>query len=517
MSDPEIYDLFTAPAPDPATVEYQLYETKTDPSILGSNFVQTNTGTIRLLTRDIDSWCRPHEAILKVEFQIAKDGATPIDSDIVTLCNGGWNLFKDVQINLNGKMVDRIDHPGKVQLMKSYAQDANYFDSQSCDNSWFYPEVASRGDASDAAGTTVQVSKYLGSSDPFSPPSTLNDGTNALAARYSSSYRKRWLRTKAGAKVELWLRLADVSGFCDNIDKVIRGVSLEVVLNRDTEWNKIIHRSKGLYEDFSTVRAVNLDQNGVAVFTAVVNQVSLWMPRVVPSQAVASALEAQLAASAQTRYMFDQATCYQSEEYQQGTTNVRWKIVSEAHRPVLALIGFQHERQYKTMPDLANPRGDLTAADIETYAAVARAQNGVANASIFSRLADITQIELRVNQRIVPVESYRISFTDESCVRAYHDFRKAFGKDDPKMSSVMSFDTWRDSPIFAFDLSMIGDDNIYGGIKTNDIELRATLSSLATGAGTVAVGTGNFQVFCVLMTEVEMKVDAVNGRLVYVP
>lgn len=524
MSDPEIYELFAAPPPDPATVEYQLYETKTDPSTLGANFVQTNTGTIRLLTRDIDSWCRPHEAMLKVEFQIAKDGATPVEADIVTLCNGGWNLFKDVQINLNGKMVDRIDQPGKVQLMKSYAQDANYFDEQSCDNSWFYPETASRVDTHDAAMTAIQVSKFLGSADPFNPPCTLNDGTNALAARYSESYRKRWLRTKAGAKVELWLRLSDVSGFCDNIDKVIRGVSLEVVLNRDTEWNKILHRSKGLYESFATVRAVNLDQNGVAAFTAVVNQVSLWMPRVVPSQAVASALEAQLAASAQTKYMFDQATCYQSEEYQQGTTNVRWKIVSEAHRPVLALIGFQHERQYKNMPDLTNPRGDLVIAvsatdpkDAETYGAVIRGQNGIANASLFSRLADITQIEMRVNQRIVPVESYRVSFTDESCVRAYHDFRKAYGKDDPTMSSVMSFDTWRDSPIFAFDLSMIGDDNIYGGIKTNDIELRATLSSLAIGADNYAVGTGNFQVFCVLLTEVEMKVDAVNGRLVYVP
>ncbi len=515
MSDPEIYDLFAAPAPDPATVEYQLYETKTDPSILGAGYVQTNTGTIRLLTRDIDSWCLPHDAMLKVEFQLANAGAAPDADAIATLTNGGWNLFKDVQINLNGKMVDRIDQPGKVQIMKAYGKDANYFDKQTCDNSWFYPETAARVNTREAAGTNVQLTKYLGAAQPFDEHADLAVGFN-LVAHYSESYRARYLRTRGGAKVELWLRLADISGFCENIDKVIRGVSLEVVLNRDTEWNKIIHRSKSVWENYATARAI-ADDDSDNGFTAVVNQVSLWMPRVVPSQAVASALEAQLAASAQTKYMFDQATCYQSEEYQQGTTNVRWKIVSEAHRPVLALIGFQAEQQYKVMADKGNPRAPLTVADIENYAAAVRAQNGVANASLFSRLADITAIEMRVNQRIVPVESYRISFTDESCVRAYHDFRKAFGKDDPSMSSVMSFDSWRDSPIFAFDLSMIGDDNIYGGIKTNDIELRATLSSLATGAGDRAIGTNAFQVFCVLLTEVEMKVDAVNGRLVYVP
>ena len=81
----------------------------------------------------------------------------------------------------------------------------------------------------------------------------------------------------------------------------------------------------------------------------------------------------------------------------------------------------------------------------------------------------------------------------------------------------MSWDTWRESPIFAIDLSMIGDENIYGGVKTNDIELRATLVSADSVETNYSFKSGDFQVFCVLFTEVEMKVDAVNGRLVYVP
>lgn len=523
MADPEVYNLFAAPAPDPATVDYQLYETKTDPSVLGSGYVQTNTGSIRVLTRDIDSWCLPHEAILRVKFQLANatTNAAPTAATTAALTNGGWHLFRDLQINLNGKMVDRVDQPGKVQITKAYARDANYFDSTTCDNSWFYPEAISANDYADLTGTAKQVTKFLGAAQPFKKfDGTPTTRSLALNTFYNESFDKRYKRCGSGQEVELWLRLADVSGFCEHVDKVIRGVSFEVVLNRETDWNKIIHRANFDRTASLVGAAIPANTAAGADCRAVVNEVSLWMPRLVPSQAVASALEAQLAASAQTTYMFEQATCYQSEVYsaQGASRNVRWKIVSEAHRPVLALIGFQAEYQYSQQNDTRNAMGDLAADDAYTASStLSRPQNGIVNKSLFSRLGDITQVEMRVNNRIVPVESYRISFADESCVRAFHDFKRAFNKDDPRVSSLMSFEQWRESPIFAIDLSMIGDDGIYSGVKTNDIELRATVLSDDTAESSYVKKAGDFQIYCVLFTEVEMKVDAVNGRLVYVP
>lgn len=528
MSDAEIYNLFAAEAPDPATVDYALFETKTDPSVLGANYVQTNTGTIRLLTRDIDSWCLPHEAVLRVKFQLSQlaSAAAPLATTMVALTNGGWHIFRDLQINLNGKMIDRVDLPGKVQIMKAYAQDANIFDDSTCDNSWFYPEVAARTDFTTLAGAARQNTKFVGAAQPLKFNGTASVKSYAQDAFYNESFRRRYQRLcgdsnppRAGQEVELWLKLSDVSGFCEHIDKVIRGVSFEVVLNRDTDWNRIIHRSKADGSSSMAVAAADASTDNAADCKLIVNEVSMWMPRLVPSQAVASALEAQLAASAQTKYMFENATCYQSEIYtaQNGSRNIRWKIVSEAHRPVMALIGFQAEYQYSQQYDGRNPQYTMQVDDVYTAAVGSRPQNGVANKSLFSRLGDITQVEMRVNQRIVPTESYRISFADESAVRAFHDFRRAYNKDDPRISTLMSWDTWRESPIFAIDLSMIGDENIYGGVKTNDIELRATLVSADSAETAYTFKSGDFQVFCVLFTEVEMKVDAVNGRLVYVP
>jgi len=529
MADSEIYNLFAAEAPDPATVDYQLFETKTDPSVLGSNYIQTNTGSIRLLTRDIDSWCLPHEAVLRVKFQLAQLLANdaPLATTLVALTNGGWHIFRDLQINLNGKMIDRIDLPGKVQVMKAYAQDANSFDDSTCDNSWFYPEKASRTDYTTFAGAARQTTKILGAAQPLKFSGTATNRSYALDAFYSESFRRRYLRhcgdtgaPRAGEEIELWLKLSDVSGFCAHIDKVVRGVSFEVVLNRDTDWNRIIHRANTDGSAAISAAAPLPNAAAGADCRLVVNEVSLWMPRLVPSQSIASALEAQLAASAQTKYMFENATCYQSETYaaQNGSRNIRWKIVSEAHRPVLALIGFQNEYKYSQQQDVRNCMATLAAGDeYSTIAGTALPQHGIANKSIFSRLGDITQVEVRVNQRIMPSESYRITFADESPVRAFHDFRRAFNKDDPRVSTVMSWETYRESPIFAIDLSMIGDENIYGGVKTNDIELRATVISADDVEDDYNFKSGDFQAYCVLFTEVEMKVDAVNGRLVYVP
>lgn len=519
MADPEIYNLFAAPAPDPATVDYQMFETKTDPAVLGTT-TQTNTGSIRLLTRDIDSWCLPHDAVLRVKFIVNKTAGALAAIDNVTLINGGWNIFKDLQINLNGKQVDRVDQPGAVQLMRYYGEASNFFDSQTCDNAWFYPEQPNRSMYTLVDGVAPQISKFMGLANPYDVTGlTASQYTYPLSARANESYRKRWLRTSESKSVELWLKLSDVSGFCQSIDKVIRGVSLEVILNRETSFEKILQASiDGAQSNISaaTPAANNLSGAGCKV---VVQEVSLWMPRLVPSQAIASALEAQLAASAQSKYMFDQMTCYQSEEYTAtgGTQQPRWKIVSEAHRPTLALVGFQSATQYNVLNDISLIGDPLLVGEAETYANGARSFNTAANAGLFTRLGDITAIEMRVNQRILPVESYRISFQDESCVRAYNDYKKAFAKDSMYADSIMSFDMWRESPIFAFDLSMIGEDGIYQGIKTNDIELRATvISGTPVGAGQTTVA-GNYRILCVLYTEVEMKVDAVNGRLVYVP
>jgi hypothetical protein len=565
MSNPEIYDIFMAEAPCPATAQYQMFETKTDPTTLSDgNYTQTQNGAIRLLLRDIDNWYLPSEAVLRVLFQIAEplySGAppAPVGSSLTgvasnaaaTLVNGGWNLFRDSEIRMNGQRIDRVDYPGKVQVMTGYAEESNYFDKQSMDNEWFYPETASFVDFDGAVldGTQGLSNEFktLGFAQPLDTSVLTPSATTvALKTRFNESFRQRWLRTRGynsggttaapgrvigrhdSRQVELWLKLSSIHGFCKNVNKVVRGINFELIMNKNIEYQSIIQCAPfmmpGPVFGANSTLAVPIADAFVGQYQTVINEVSLWMPRLVPTVAIASKLEQELAASAQTKYLFDNMTMYYSDIYTNGS-NQRFKVVSEAHRPVLALVGFQYQRQWNQQADsYIGATGQFSALvdnnDQESYG-TQRAQNGCSNSSLFSRLGDITLIQCRVNNRIVPAEDYKISFlggapnTAESAQRAYYDFKAAYAKLAPWNTSVMDFQTWRDSPIFAFDLSMIGDESIYQGIKTNDVEIRCNITS----AGDIAAGfgTGNYQVWCCLFTEVELAVDARQGRITYVP
>lgn len=559
--DHQVWNIFEMPPQEIATVYKQDLEIKTEPATLSGGTLglqQTQSGTIRLLTRDLDSWLLPSEARLQVRFRIA-DANGYLQSDArayaagppvvpglfdggaypITLINGGWNIFKDMEIKLNGKSIERVDQPGKVHLMHGYASYSAEYVKQCQDLEWFYPECAvqSNGDLSgvyNQVSAQRQLTGFANAIDNENQSGNIagaNQGAaiSAERAKENKSFKKRFARTRKCRTVELWLPLSAVSGFCKENTRVIRGMTMEVSLNRNTEFNSILHaQSKILGTSLveGDIATANYLPGSWAALNPylLLDSVSLWIPELKPSLAMASHIEQQLASDAATKWVFSELTTFQSDVYQQNTSQLRWQITSSSHRPTLALVGFQS----LTQTNLLNDRVALTYVDAAATATALpgdpvtwltqRPQHACANAGMFSSLGNITNVEFRVNGRIVPNESYQISFLNETYKRAYYDFRKVFHKDDPTEASIYDEVTYRDSPIFAFDLRAIGDEGIYQNIKTNNLEFRATLVSENDGTlANGAYGTGAFQVFCVLVSEKEASVESKGGRLSIMP
>lgn len=553
-TDTYSWDIFEQPPDMPATVYKQDMAVLTEPTKLATDgfiaapaaagsYVQGQTGQIQLRTRDLDSWILPSEAKLQVRFRVCRANGSGLAADeAATLVNGGYSLFKDMRILMNGKVVDQIENCGHVHRLCGYSSYSNQYVEQCGTQEWFYrPTTSTSQGLINGTGNQVGSRKLAGFANAQDPDNLTAGALTAdqasavgvIAAKANPSFAARFDRTRESRPVEVWLPLSAISGFCKENKKAVRGVQFEVQLNRNQEWTSIIQSHTNTLATYIAVGA-NIPSIGVNGFVAQVIQVSMWVPQLKPSLAMASEIEQRLAENAKTKYVYSNMTVYRSEEYQQGTTAIRWQITSEAHRPLLALVGFQTKRQYLDYKDgisATNPLGlplFSDAADnvleVPTDPAILtsqRLQHAVSDGGLYSALGDITSIEFRVNSLIIPNDSYVVSFKDDTYKRAYLDFLKVYGKDNVDTAScIYDEETFKLSPIFAFDLRAIGDEGLYSGIKTNNLELRANLESLADedlADDRAGYGSGRFTAWCMLMTEVEASVEAKGGRLSIMP
>lgn len=552
-TDTHVWDIFEAPPDMPATVYKQDMVVLTEPTKLATDgfiaapapagsYTQSQTGQIQLRTRDLDSWILPSEAKLQVRFRVCRqNGAGLSAADAITLVNGGCSLFKDMNVLMNSKSVDKIDQPGHVHRMHGYASYSNQYLEQVGTQEWFYrPRAKKSNGILNGTGNQIGSRSLLGFANAIDGANFIDGAPDAddasaiatTAAKQDETFLARNQRTSSSKVVELWIPLAAVSGFCRDNKKAVRGVQFEVQLNRNTEWAAILH-SQALALGVDVVEGGNIDLVNAPVVQVI--QVAMWVPQLKPTLAMASEIEQRLAESAKTKYVYSNMQVYRSEEYQQGTTQLRWQIVSEAHRPLLALVGVQTRRQYNDYKDGINdpafPNGlpifGTAAQNAVRYPVdpavlnLLRPQHACANGGLYSALGDITSAEFRVNALIVPNDSYVISFRDDSYKRAYLDFLKVFGKDNADSAScIYDEETYKLSPIFAFDLRAIGDEGLYSGIKTNNLEFRMSLQSQAdgdVGDDPDLFGSGRFTVWCLLITEVEASVEAKGGRISIMP
>lgn len=474
------WELFPSAPEESDTANTILTEIKSEPVHLGQNIIgghkQLTNGPYKFRTKNPAAWYNLNEAAIEVRFclKTAADAGLAL-TDVCALISGGYHLFSRAELSLGAaECVEVIDYPGYVQTMLASARYSPSKLNQCADYEWLYPETAvekfgraNAGNANlDPAGGSVLSTHCLG----FAAPYCNTTGTPAAArvsqqSKFNRSYQRRAARLAATAAgqsgvVSLMLPLRSVFSFADNIAHPIRGVPIEVVLYKNTDYNTILHSRVG------------------ANFETVILSMSMWMPQVMPSAKIDAQLSRWISEGASTNYVFDTRTVYISDPYPASATarSIDWRINAINNKPKAIFVGFQTSQQYSAQADALAYNTILTDAVNENQLGATWSQLGVANGGIFSKLEDIYYVEARVANKAYPVQRYDMTFGNESSMRAYMDTLAIYFKDRPENAKLLNYQSWKISPLFSF---LIDDDSVFERVKSIEIALRARV--LSTG------------------------------------
>jgi hypothetical protein len=489
--------------PPAETAQTIVEEIKSEPVQLG----QSTTGSYRQLyggpiiyrIKNSSAWYNLNEAVVEVRFCLANPDATGMDlTDVSTLISGGFHLFSRAELYAGGtELIEAVDWPGFVHSQYAAARYSPSRLAQAADFEFIYPSAVRESLSSDtqvildplnipAAGDANVVTPALTSMKRVLGMAAHIDFTTGTAAddqtietnKFDRSFQRRFDRTKASANgvsqiVTLMLPLRAIFGFCDNLAHPLRGAPVELRLYKNTDYNTIIHSVEGI------------DEKQTVILTS-----SLWVPNVQPIGARAAVIEEEISKKAATTYLFENRNTYISNTYPTGPTaqNIDWRINTVNDKPVAMFVAFQHEAQFTEQADvleLINPIDD--SAPLRQVGAYS--QYDCSNGGIFSKLNNIYRVEARIANKSYPVESYTLDFADESPMRAYCDFLDLFYKVHPENARMMNYETWRQSPIFAFKFD---DDSIFLKVKAIEVGMRARVLSNEAG---------DFRVIATVVTE----------------
>lgn len=489
--------------PAPTTAQTIVEEIKSEPVQLGQNVVgayrQLHGGPIIYRVKNSSAWYNLNEAVVEVRFCLATAAAAGLAlTDIVTLVSGGWHLFSRAELYAGGtELIEAVDYPGFVHSQYAMARYSPSQLAQAADFEFIYPSAVREALSSDTAAlsanplTSMKRTLGLAAQVDFTT-GTPADAQSIQTAKFDRSFQRRYERTQASAAatskvVTLMLPLRAVFGFCDNLAHPLRGAPLELRLYKNTDYNTILH-----------------SQNGIAAMNTVILTSSLWVPNVQPTAAVEAVISGEIAKGMSTSYVFENRNCYISNIYTSNAAAqaIDWRINTVNDKPVAMFVGFQHNLQFTAQADgLAYTTAIVDDATLRQVGAYS--QYNCANGGIFSKLNNIYRVEARVANKSYPVESYNLDFADESPMRAYCDFLEIFYKIHPENARMMNYETWRQSPIFAFKFD---DDSIFLKVKAIEIAVRARLLSNEAG---------NFRVVVTLVTEREFQRSSDGKREIF--
>lgn len=518
------WSLFEEPSPPSPTAESLYTEIKSSTVQLGSQFTQVHDGTIEIRSNNNDAWYDLSDSYIEVKFRITKDGVgvpgvgagnrTSLGADdVITMVNSGYSLFRRVELSFgDSNVVDYSDLPGRCHLAHAYSRYSAGRLAESEASEWLYAENASL-----TVGTATAVAAVApapGATYSSLGAAILNDpightATDELRAEYlkrNPSYARRFARTRQSRICTLFLPLRAVLGYCDNLNKPIRGIPFQINLERNETWQHVLH---------STSTAI-VDPR-IVVLTC-----SLWTKIVKPTVEISGLINEQLSQdNLTTSYVFENKSGYYSPEYNPDAAEqiIEWKVQTSVAKPTLVYVGFLSEAQFTRIADGFDPDtvpDDFSAAIASPYELI---QHQVANSGLLgSHLNDIRRVEVRINSKQYVTDPYVMSFVtsplnqNESWQRAYTDFKKVFYRDMPENSKLIDLETWKMAPLFAFKLD--NDAGVFQNSKSVDITVRANVLSTAFNPGVAASGSGKFHAYAIVYSERQLKVQALDGRIV---
>lgn len=564
------WDVLAPLIPEPDSDSKQYEQISSEPKTLNSGNRQTFSGPLVMRTKNKDKYYNLFDAYVEVDFKLTRRDGTDMandetnvgPTDVATLINGGWHLFDRATLAINNEIVEDVQLPGKCHLWNALTKYTPSEAEEVADSEFIYlDEYRQRQGAGGPAPAAANYStsyKAVGWASPIDYVAMTQDdataadvaiggqvlyGTPDAQLKFNAGYAKRFARTRAGRTCRLQLPLRAIFGLAES-QKPIRGVAVQVTLYKSNDYDHIIH---SVY----TVAAAAAQP----VHATLLQTCSLWIPSVMPSKETEIEVESQLVDGASTTYQFISRTCYRSEVFESSTTRLEWDVGALVAKPLLAIIGFMSEGQYSIQYDtygrLTSPvlsalfPATASALDAQTNLKAitapllieedtpannigGRIQNHCNNGGMTSHLNNIRRLAVRINDMPYPAEPYRMSFDDETTIRAYQDYLDVWGKGG-ESAKCLPYAVWKEMPLFC--IRFHSPDAFYtdrANIMRVDTEVNSSPRSLAAAGDTPEFeaqhrgvygrpisGPGSFQMYCLVYYEREINVSADSGYMRY--
>ena len=500
MSIPRYFDIDSSDyVPNQSIQEFEWYPYNED----SNNVVGSTRYSIQ--TKNKGAMMRLAQARLEVKCRlVTAAGAAPtsatnanIHEDPDTLIapiNSAWHLFSNVRALLNNQEIYNSPYTGKEHLIrhlvhydKEYAKTVGsqviFYPDTATDNheyananpiiAGFKAENGKIRDVGTAGSITGSLNKFLLGKAGANTVTTARDNPD-----FNSGYLKRYklFNTRERIKdVTLWLPISEVIPFFADYDRLMTGVTFQLILNKNTNHQSYLYG----------------DRNGEDLKIDI-RDIKLWVPEIKPSIEVAPELTEKFMSSSRS-IIYRDVVGYRSPTYAGGGTGSRsWNVATTISKPLKAYVAFQfinRDSQY--------------------------ALNGGEFEMLFKTIG------IRVNGQYLP--NTKLDVNPDEATGSYDNGRilqeihRAGGKDiDSDDSAIITKDNWpKIYPIVVFDL----EDKAEGLFKNNlaHVVLEWTEHESKDQAGASPApplaGLGDYHVYMILETERGLKLDYAQSRL----
>ena len=199
---------------------------------------------IRLTIETQDVFTHPSESFLIIEGQLVRnvDNNDYAAADLITLTNNGiMHLFKRIQYDLSGQVIESLQYPGQATTMLGLLKYPDDFSKSKGLNQLWYKDTTVNANNNNA-GFSIRRSYIIVNADP----------------RGTFSFK---------------IPLKHIFGFCEDYDKVVYGLKHNLTLTRNND-NEAI---------FKTDNVDGAGNDAVVDGKVILSKVSWFMPHVTPA------------------------------------------------------------------------------------------------------------------------------------------------------------------------------------------------------------------------------------------
>ena len=269
---------------------------------------------IRLTIETQDVFTHPSESFLIIEGQLVRnDDNEYAVGDLITLTNNGiMHLFKRIQYDLSGQVIESLQYPGQATTMLGLLKYPDDFSKSKGLNKLWYKDTTENANNNNA-GFSIRRSYIIVNADPI--------GTFSFK-----------------------IPLKHIFGFCEDYDKVVYGLKHTITLTRNND-------NEAIFKTANVVGGVDAVVDGKVVLS----KVSWFMPHVTPADKDKMELYKIIEKKEKIPVGYRMIQC-DNAVIPPTSTSFSWRlsVKSSPEVPCFIIVGFQTNKSgnQKTNPSL---------------------------------------------------------------------------------------------------------------------------------------------------------------------